>query len=90
MIGRALTPGGVVIEQEMEVEPADEEDRLGFGLRALIFGGWDVPFARTAEDLAAEAETAGFQNVRIAQTDLGRVVVSRRPGRNDKNEGSHA
>jgi SAM-dependent methyltransferase len=88
MIRRALEPGGVLIEQEMEVEPRTEEDRLGFALRGLIFGGWDVPFARTAEDLAAEAETAGFECVRIAETNLGRVVVARRPHHDADNEGN--
>ena len=78
MINRALKPGGILLEQEMEVEPRDEDDRLGFALRGLVFGGWNVPFARTAEDLAAEARSAGFETVRIAATNLGRVVISRR------------
>ncbi|MEU7875954.1 class I SAM-dependent methyltransferase [Dactylosporangium sp. NPDC049140] len=79
MIRRALKPGGVLIEQEMEVEPQDEDARLGFALRRLVFAGWNVPFARTAEDLRAEATAEDFEHVRIATTSLGRVVVSRRP-----------
>jgi SAM-dependent methyltransferase len=79
MIWRALKPGGVLIEQEMEVDPQDEGARLGFALRRLVFAGWNVPFARTAEVLGTEATAEGFQHVRIATTSLGRVVVSRRP-----------
>jgi SAM-dependent methyltransferase len=78
MIRRALKPNGVMIEQEMEVEPQDEASRLGFALRRLVFAGWNVPFARTAEDLRDEAIAGGFEHVRIATTSLGRVVISRR------------
>ncbi|MEU5786049.1 SAM-dependent methyltransferase [Micromonospora lupini] len=79
MIRRALKPGGILIEQEMEVEPQDEDARLGFALRRLVFSGWNVPFARTAESLKVEATDEGFEHIRIATANLGRVVVSRRP-----------
>ncbi|GAA1390670.1 SAM-dependent methyltransferase [Catellatospora chokoriensis] len=79
-IRRALRPGGVLIVQEMEREPSDDADRPGFVLRRLVFDGWGVPFARTAEELAAEAEKAGFETVRLVASPLGRIVVLRRPG----------
>ncbi|MEU8074576.1 class I SAM-dependent methyltransferase [Catellatospora citrea] len=79
-IRRALRPGGVLIVQEMEREPSDDAERPGFALRRLVFDGWGVPFARTAEELAAEAEEAGFETVRVAASQLGRIVVLRRSG----------
>ena len=38
-----------------------------------------MPFGRSAEELAGEAQAAGFELVRIAATALGRCVVLRRP-----------
>lgn len=72
---RALEPGGLLMMQEMESAPAEPD--LSYDLRRLAYRGWGVPFARTAEDLVAEA--AGFDLVRIAVTDLGRLVVVRKP-----------
>ncbi|MFK3983826.1 SAM-dependent methyltransferase [Micromonospora sp. NPDC050397] len=78
MILRALEPGGLLFVQEMEPEP-QESDRPAYALRRLVYQGWGVPFGRTAEQLAAEAESAGFALVRIAPTDFGRFVILRRP-----------
>lgn len=78
-IRRALRPGGLLFAQEMEVEPADE-GRPAYLLRRLAFRGLGVPFGPTAEQLSAEAVAAGFEPVRIATTDFGRLVITRRPG----------
>jgi len=77
-IRRALVPGGTLVMQEMEPEP-QEADRAAYALRRLIAQGREVPFGRTAEELAAEAGAAGFELIRIAVTDFGRMVLVRRP-----------
>jgi SAM-dependent methyltransferase len=77
-IHRALLPGGVLLEQELDSEPVDAADKPAFDMRAMVFRSWGMPFARPAEHLAAEAEAAGFTLVRIATTNLGRMVVLRR------------
>jgi SAM-dependent methyltransferase len=78
-IRRALKPGARLCIQEMERTPDDEAERGAFALRRLVFTGWGVPFARPAEDLTAEAESAGFVLDRVAPTPFGRFVVVRRP-----------
>ncbi|MEV4495459.1 class I SAM-dependent methyltransferase [Micromonospora arborensis] len=78
-IRRALKPGAKLYMQEMESIPEDEAERGAFALRRLVFGNWGVPFARSAEDLTAEAEAAGFVLDRVAATPFGRIVVVRRP-----------
>jgi hypothetical protein len=57
----------------------DEAERPAYTLRRLVAQGWGVPFGRTAEELTDEAVAAGFELVRIATTDFGRIVVVRRP-----------
>lgn len=76
---RALRPGAAIYLQEMERMPDDADAIAAFKLRRLVFTGWDVPFARTAEDLTKEAEEAGFVLDRVAQTPFGRIVVARKP-----------
>ncbi|MEU4335051.1 class I SAM-dependent methyltransferase [Micromonospora lupini] len=78
-IRRALKPGAKLYMQEMESAPEDEAERGAFALRRLVFGNWGVPFARSAEDLSAEAEAAGFVLDRVTATSFGRIVVVRRP-----------
>ncbi|MEV8377198.1 class I SAM-dependent methyltransferase [Kribbella sp. NPDC056861] len=80
VIRRAIKPGGLLFLQETEPEP-QPSGGLAYAVRRLVTRGWDVPFGRTAEQLAAEAETAGFDLVRLAVTDVGRYVVAQRPGR---------
>ncbi|MCE7002368.1 methyltransferase domain-containing protein [Kibdelosporangium philippinense] len=80
MIRRALKPGGLLFVQEFEPEPT-EAARPAYALRRLVFQGWEVPFGRTAEQLAAEAEQAGFGLARIGSSDFGRIVVLRREKR---------
>jgi SAM-dependent methyltransferase len=76
---RALRPGAAAYMQEMERMPDDADAIKAFALRRLVFSGFDVPFARTAEDLAKEAEEAGFMLDRVAQTPFGRIVIARKP-----------
>jgi SAM-dependent methyltransferase len=78
VIRRAIRPGGLLFMQEHEPEPAPS-GRPAYAVRRLIAHGWNVPFGRTAEQLVAEAETAGFDPVRIATTDVGRYAILRRP-----------
>ena len=76
-IRRALKPGAKLYMQELERVPDTEAERSAFALRRLVFTGWGVPFARSAEDLTAEAEAAGFVVDRVESTPFGRIVVSR-------------
>ncbi|WP_344150933.1 class I SAM-dependent methyltransferase [Kribbella yunnanensis] len=78
MILRALRPGGILFVQEMEPVP-DEAGRPSYALRKLVAQGWGVPFGRTAEELTEEAVAVGFELIRIAQTDFGRMVLVGRP-----------
>ncbi|MFD0785473.1 SAM-dependent methyltransferase [Micromonospora azadirachtae] len=77
-IHRALAPGGVLLEQELESEPEDPAGQAAFAMRRMVFRAQSVPFAPSAECLAAEAASAGFTLVRIASTNLGRMVVLQR------------
>jgi SAM-dependent methyltransferase len=79
-IFRALKPGAPLAMQEMERRPDDPAERIAFALRELVFSGWGVPFARSAEALAAEAADAGFVLDRIGETPFGRLVIARKPG----------
>ena len=76
-IRRALKPGAKLYMQELERLPEPGVERDAFALRRLVFTGWGVPFARSAEDLTAEAEAAGFILDRIASPPFGRIVVAR-------------
>ncbi|WP_327035148.1 class I SAM-dependent methyltransferase [Micromonospora ureilytica] len=77
-IHRALAPGGILLEQELDRKPTDAAQASAFALRRVVFHGWGAPFASTAEHLAVEAQAVGFTLVRIATTNLGRMVVLRR------------
>lgn len=79
VILRSLKPGGILVVQEMEPPEPDESGRPAYTLRRLVAHGWEVPFARSAEDLAAEGQAAGFELVRLAPTDFGRMIILRRP-----------
>ncbi|WP_433013447.1 SAM-dependent methyltransferase [Kribbella sp. CA-294648] len=78
VIRRAIRPGGLLFMQEHEPEPAPS-GRSAYAVRRLVANGWNVPFGRTAEQLVAEAEAAGFDPVRIAATEVGRYAILRRP-----------
>ena len=76
-IRRALKPGAKLYMQELERMPESDAELSAFALRRLVFTGWGVPFARSAEDLTAEAAAAGFVLDRVASTPFGRIVVTR-------------
>jgi SAM-dependent methyltransferase len=76
---RALKPGAPLAMQEMERRPGDPAERPAFALRELVFSGWGVPFARSAEALVTEAEEAGFALDRVGETPFGRIVIVRKP-----------
>ncbi|MEV6850462.1 class I SAM-dependent methyltransferase [Actinoplanes sp. NPDC051411] len=78
-IFRALKPGAPLAMQEMERQPDDPAERAAFALRELVFTGWGVPFARSAEALTAEATDAGFVLDRMGDTPFGRLVIVRKP-----------
>lgn len=75
---RALRPGGLLFLQEMEPVP-DEAARPAYTVRRLVAQAQGIPFGRTAEELTDETGAAGFEPVRVAQTDFGRIVIVRRP-----------
>jgi len=75
-IRRALKPGAKLYMQELERLPESGVERDAFALRRLVFTGWGVPFARSAEELTAEAEAAGFEFDRVESTPFGRIVVA--------------
>jgi SAM-dependent methyltransferase len=77
-IRRALKLGAKLYMQEMERIPDEEAEQRAFALRRLVFTGWGVPFAQSAEELTAEAEASGFVLDRLASTPFGRIVVVRR------------
>lgn len=78
-IFRALKPGALLAMQEMERRPDDPAERVPFALRQLVFSGWGVPFARSAEELTAEATSVGFELDRVGDTPFGRLVIVRKP-----------
>jgi SAM-dependent methyltransferase len=80
MIRRALRPGALLLLQEMEPAPAPDQ-RAAYALRRPVFSGWEIPFGRTAEELATEAQDAGFDLIRMGSR-LGKLAGGpRRPGR---------
>jgi hypothetical protein len=78
VIRRALEPGGFLFLQETAPEPPPS-GRAAYAVRRLVIRGWNRPFGRTAEQLAVEAQAAGFDLVRIAATHSSRYVILRRP-----------
>jgi SAM-dependent methyltransferase len=81
MIFRALKPGGSLLMQELFVPPApgDDAGARAFAVERLLYRHWGAGFAPSAERLSEEAVSAGFEQDRIAETALGRLVVMRRP-----------
>ncbi|MBB2946481.1 SAM-dependent methyltransferase [Actinoplanes lutulentus] len=78
MIRRALRPGGLLTVQEEDAESQDVDQRSR-ALRKLVRGQRHAPLDRSAAQLAAEAEAAGFTVVREAPTSFGQFVLLRRP-----------
>ncbi|MCM4083572.1 SAM-dependent methyltransferase [Paractinoplanes hotanensis] len=78
MIRRALRPGALLSVPEEDAEAQDIDERSG-ALRRLLRAQWRAPRDRSAAELAAEAEEAGFTVERVAPTSFGRFVLLRRP-----------
>ncbi|HET6479656.1 MAG TPA: class I SAM-dependent methyltransferase, partial [Actinoplanes sp.] len=79
MILRSLRPGGLLLVQQMNVEPTDAGAHAEFTLRRLVAHAHDVPHGRPLADVVAEAEQAGFEPLTITQTDFGPIALVRRP-----------
>jgi protein-L-isoaspartate O-methyltransferase len=77
-IHHALRPGGLLTVPEEDAD-AQDMDQRSRSLRRLLRGQRHAPLNRSAEQLAAEAEKAGFTMVRTAATIFGRYVLLRRP-----------
>ncbi len=80
MILRSLRPGGVLVLQQLDAEPAGGPERAAFTLARLVARSARLPFARPLADLVGEAEAAGFTLIRTLEIDLGRLALLRRPG----------
>ncbi|MEU8821858.1 class I SAM-dependent methyltransferase [Actinoplanes sp. NPDC048796] len=78
MIRRALRPGGLLIVPEEDAGSQDMDQRSR-SLRKLLRGQRHAPLDRSATQLAAEAQAAGFALVRVAPTSFGSFVLLRRP-----------
>jgi SAM-dependent methyltransferase len=78
-IRRALRPGGLLVLQEMAVEPTNPAALPGYTLRRLTARSTGHLYGTTAEALIVEAEAAGFELVRIARSEGDRYVIMRRP-----------
>ncbi|WP_179855588.1 SAM-dependent methyltransferase [Paractinoplanes atraurantiacus] len=79
MIRRSLRPGGILLIQQLDAEPTDDDARAAFTLPRLVARAQGLPFARTLDELVAEIEAAGFALVRTLDIDLGRIALLRRP-----------
>lgn len=76
-IRRALRPGGLLLVQELF--PAQDDPGTRGALDRLFHRRQRVAFGVSAEDLAAEGTTAGFDEPEIVDSPLGRLVLLRRP-----------
>jgi SAM-dependent methyltransferase len=78
---RALRPGGILIMQELfpPIE-AQESPTARAYLDQLFYRQLGLSYGLSAEDLAAEAEAAGFQEPEIVVSPLGRLVTLHKPG----------
>ncbi|XVU21323.1 SAM-dependent methyltransferase [Actinoplanes sp. CA-054009] len=80
MILRSLRPGGILLVQQLDAEPVDDDAaRAAFTLPRLVARAQGLPFARPLAELVAEIEAAGFELVRTLEIDLGRIALLRRP-----------
>lgn len=78
---RALTPDGLLLVQELTPPPdASSPAPLGATLDALVADCRDIPPVASAESLTAELRTAGFTDVTVTPTPVGRLVLARNGG----------
>ena len=80
---RALKPGGYLLASMLNDPPADDAELHGpagrtYTLTRLLYRAWGVPI-RTADELRAEVEAAGFAFVRIIESPQRRRLLARRP-----------
>jgi SAM-dependent methyltransferase len=77
---RALRPDGILIMQELfpPVQAQDSPTARAY-LDQLFYRQLGLSYGLSAEDLAAEAKAAGFQDPEIAASPLGRLVTLRKP-----------
>ncbi|MFE7752337.1 methyltransferase domain-containing protein [Streptomyces sp. NPDC057428] len=79
-IFRALRPDGLLLVQELfPPQSGQDEPTARTQLDRLFFTQRQIPFGLSAEELAAEGRAAGFQDARITDSPLGRLVVLRKP-----------
>lgn len=76
-IFRALKPGGLLLMQEL---PPSATTTARAHLDRLFFRQLGIPYGITADELAAEAATAGFRRSAIVESPAGRLVLVRKPG----------
>jgi SAM-dependent methyltransferase len=80
-IFRALQPGGLLLMQELFPPLAtQDEPSTRAQLDQLFYRQQNASYGLSAEDLAAEAGEAGFQDTQIVASPLGRLVLVRKPG----------
>ncbi|MFD6157452.1 SAM-dependent methyltransferase [Nocardia sp. NPDC060256] len=79
VILRALRPGGLLLMQEDFPPLPSGEPALRTVLDRLFFRQQDAAFGLSAQALAAEATTAGFERPEIIDNPLGRLVLVRKP-----------
>jgi SAM-dependent methyltransferase len=78
-IVRALRPDGLLLLQELVPAPAGEgEPGPRVRLDQLFYRRHGVDFEASAESLAAEATAAGFGDVQIVASPLGRRILTRK------------
>ncbi|MGV9504048.1 SAM-dependent methyltransferase [Streptomyces tendae] len=78
-VRRALVPGGLLMVQELTPSAQDTpEAQLHSALDALVAESRGVHPVRTAEELAAELRAGGFEDVQVAASPVGRLVMGRR------------
>ncbi|GAB3570835.1 hypothetical protein GCM10027445_25110 [Amycolatopsis endophytica] len=77
---RALRPDGLLLMQET-FPPTTAQDgaTTRVALDRLVHRRQNIAFGLAAEDLLAEAEAAGFGDLRVIDSPVGRLVVARKP-----------
>lgn len=80
-IRRALTPDGLLLVQELTPPPDDSSPATpSASLDALLADCRGIPPVASAESLTTELRTAGFTDVQVVPTPVGRLVLARNGG----------
>ncbi|MFR0359243.1 SAM-dependent methyltransferase [Streptomyces sediminimaris] len=81
-IFRALQPGGLLLMQEtFPSTTARDGCTTRSRLDRLVYRRQNIAYGLSAEDLVAEAEAAGFQDLLVLDSPAGRLVMVRKPRR---------